>query len=68
MNDSAKMPEAVQQLAEQHGLSKVLRLYPEGVTAAAERGSKPIGDLPAGTTSISAPAPIFDPARFEKSE
>ena len=49
-------------------MSKALKLYPDGVKAAAERGLKPLGELPKGTTSISSPAPIFDPARFEKSE
>ena len=68
MSDASKNPDTVRQLAEQHGLSKALKLYPDGVKAAAERGLKPLGELPKGTTSISSPAPIFDPARFEKSE
>ena len=68
MSDAPKIPEAVRLLAEQHGLSKALKLFPEGVKAAVERGLKPLGALPAGTTSISSPAPIFNPARFEKSE
>jgi hypothetical protein len=66
MTDAPKTPEAVRLLAEQHGLSKALKLFPEGVTAAVERGLKPLGELPKGTTSISCPAPIFDPARFER--
>jgi hypothetical protein len=68
MSDAPKTPDAVQLLAEQHGLSKALKLYPDGVTAAAERGLKPLGDLPKGTTSISSPAHIFNPARFERDE
>jgi hypothetical protein len=36
--------------------------------AAAERGLKPLGELPKGTTSISSPAHIFNPARFERDE
>jgi len=68
MNDAAKSPEAVRLLAEQHGLSRALKLFPDGVKAAIERGMKPLGDLPKGTTSISSPAHIFNPARFEKSE
>lgn len=65
MSDALKIPEAVRLLAEQQGLSKALRLFPDGVKAAAERGLKPLGELPQGTTPISSPAPIFDPARFE---
>ena len=66
MSDASKIPEAVRLLAEQHGLAKALKLYPDGVKAAAERGLKPLGELPKGTTSISSPAPIFNPARFER--
>ena len=65
MSDASKNPDTVRQLAEQHGLSKALKLFPDGVQAAAERGLKPLGELPKGTTSISSPAPIFNPARFE---
>ena len=68
MNDVSKIPEAVRLLAEQHGLGKALKLFPDGVKAAAERGLKPLGELPEGTTSISSPAPIFYPARFERDE
>jgi dihydroorotase len=65
MSDASKIPEAARLIAEQQGLAKALKLYPEGVKAAAERGLKPLGALPKGTTSISSPAPIFNPARFE---
>ena len=68
MSDASKIPEAVRLLAEQHGLAKALKLYPDGVKAAAERGLKPLGALPKGTTSISSPAPVFNPARFERDE
>jgi hypothetical protein len=68
MGDAPKTPEAVRLLAEQHGLSKTLKLYPDGVTAAVERGLKPLGALPKGTTSISSPAPVFNPASFERDE
>ena len=68
MSEASKIPDAVRLLAEQHGLAKALKLYPEGVTAAVERGLKPLGALPKGTTSISSPAPVFDPARFERDE
>ena len=65
MSDAPKISDAVRLFAEQQGLSKALKLYPEGVKAAAERGLKPLGALPKGTTSISSPAPVFNPARFE---
>ncbi len=66
MSDAPKSPETVRLLAEQQGLAKALKLYPNGVKAAIERGLKPLGELPKGTTPISSPAPIFNPARFEK--
>ena len=68
MSEAPKTPDALRLLAEQHGLAKALKLYPEGVKAAAERGLRPLGALPKGTTSISSPAPVFNPARFEKNE
>jgi dihydroorotase len=68
MSDAPKTPDAVRLIAEQQGLAKALKLYPEGVTAAVERGLKPLGDLPKGTTSISSPAPVFNPARFERDQ
>jgi hypothetical protein len=68
MSDASNIPEAVRLLAEQRGLAKALKLFPDSVKAAAERGLKPLGELPQGTTSISSPAPIFNPARFEKSK
>ena len=68
MSDASKNSETVRLLAEQHGLSKALKLFPDGVQAAAERGLKPLGELPKGTTSISSPAPIFNPTRFESEQ
>ena len=68
MSDALKTPDAVRLLAEQNGLSKALKLYPDGVKAAVERGLKPLGALPKGTTSISSPAPVFNPARFERDQ
>ena len=45
--------EAVRLMAEQRrGLAKVLKLYPHEMQAAAERGLKPLGAAPKGTTSI----------------
>jgi hypothetical protein len=66
MSDASKVPNAIRVSAEQHGLSKALELYPDAVKAAAERGLKPLAELPKGTTSISSPAHIFNPARFER--
>ena len=68
MSDAANILEAVRLMAERRGLAKVLKLYPHEMQAAAERGLKPLGELPKDTTSISSPAPIFDPARFERGE
>jgi hypothetical protein len=65
MSDGSNILEAVRLMAERRGLAKVLKLYPHEMQAAAERGLKPLGELPKGTTSISSPAPIFNPARFE---
>jgi hypothetical protein len=57
--------DAVRLLAEQAGLSKALKLFPEGVKSAVERGSKPIGDPPKGFVPTASPAPVFNPAAFE---
>jgi hypothetical protein len=66
MSDASNIPEGVRLMAEQHALAKALKLFPGGVKAAAERGLKPLGELPKGTTAISSPAHIFNPARFER--
>jgi hypothetical protein len=68
MSDKDQLPESVRLLAEQHGLGKALKLFPDGVKAAVERGLRPLGDPPPGNSPIASPAPIFNPARFEKSE
>jgi hypothetical protein len=68
MSDAPTVPDHIRLSAEQHGLAKALKLFPDGVKAAAERGLKPLGDPPKGMSPIASPAPIFDPARFEKSE
>jgi len=62
----ASVPESVRLAAEQHGLGKALKLFPEGVKAAAERGMKLLGEAPKGNSPIASPAPIFNPARFER--
>jgi hypothetical protein len=61
-------PDAIRLMAERHGLAKALKLFPDSVKAAAERGLKPLGKAPTGTSPIASPAHIFNPARFEKSE
>jgi hypothetical protein len=66
MSEKNELPENVRLLAEQYGLGKALRLFPDGVKAAAERGLRPLGDPPPGHSPIASPAPIFDPARFER--
>jgi hypothetical protein len=65
MSEAANVPEHIRIAAEQHGLGKALKLYPDGVKAAAERGLKPIGAPPKGTSPIATPAAIFNPARFD---
>ena len=64
MSDASNIPEAVRLLAEQRGLAKVLKLFPDGVKAAVERGQRPVGDH-RGLSPIASPAPVFDPTRFE---
>jgi hypothetical protein len=61
-----EISDTVRLLAEQAGLAKALKLFPEGVKSAIERGSKPIGDPPKGHVPTASPAPVFDPAAFDK--
>ena len=68
MSEAANMPEHIRVLAEQAGLARALKLFPDGVSAAAERGLRPLGELPAGPSPTTQPAHVFNPARFEKSE
>jgi hypothetical protein len=68
MSDACKVPESIRLAAEQQGLGKALKLFPDGIKAAAERGLKPLGEPPKGTSPIVSPAPVFDPARFERDE
>jgi hypothetical protein len=65
MSSAADNSEAVRLLAEQAGLEKALKLFPDGVKAAAERGTKPLGDPPKGHVPTASPAPVFNPAAFE---
>jgi hypothetical protein len=59
-------PDPVRLLAAQQGLERALELFPDAVKAAVERGSRPLGPPPAGTPALIAPAPVFNPARFER--
>jgi hypothetical protein len=61
-----EISDMVQLLAEQVGLGKALTLFPEGVKSAVERGLKPIGDPPKGHVPTASPAPVFNPAAFDK--
>ena len=65
MSDAWNNPESIRLLAEQAGLAKALKLFPDGVKSAIERGSKPIGDPPKGHVPTASPAPVFNPAAFE---
>ena len=55
-------------MAEQHGLKRALEMFPDGVKAAAERGLRPVGDPPGGHVPTAHPAPVFDPARYERGQ
>ena len=68
MSDASKIPEHIRLAAEQHGLGKALELFPEGVKAAYERGTRPLGGPPKANSPIASPAPIFNPASFERDE
>jgi hypothetical protein len=63
----AQTPEQLRLMSEQAGLGKALKLFPDGVKAAVERGLKPVGDHP-GISPTASPAPVFDPSRFEPSK
>jgi hypothetical protein len=68
MSDASDSPEAIRVLAQQAGLARALELFPDEVKAAAERGLRPLGEPPAGTSPILSPAPIFDPTQYEGDE
>jgi hypothetical protein len=65
---SNDIPESVRRLAEQAGLAKAMKLFPDGVKSAAERGLRPLGDPPKGHVPTASPAPVFNPAAFERSK
>jgi hypothetical protein len=66
MTDEVSIPEYIRLAAEQHGLGKALKLFPEGVKSAYDRGTRPLGEPPKGTSPIASPAAVFNPARFEQ--
>ena len=66
MGNAPDISEVTRLLAEQAGLAKALKLFPDGVKAALERGMKPLGDPPKGHVPTASPAPVFNPAAFEK--
>jgi hypothetical protein len=68
MSDASDVPEAIRLLARQAGLARALELFPDEVKAAAERGLRPLGELPSGLSSITHPAPVFDPAQCGRDE
>ena len=68
MSDAPISPEQLRLLCEQDGLSRALKLFPDGVKGAAERGLRPLGDPPGGLSPIASPAPVFNPARFEQDQ
>jgi hypothetical protein len=68
MSETANVPESARLAAEQHGLSKALRLFPDSVKAASEKGLKPLGMPRQGIVPTASPANVFNPARFEKNE
>lgn len=61
----AKISDTVRAIAEQQGLARALKLYPDAIKAAAERGLRPLGDAPPGNSPIASPAPVFDPSSHE---
>jgi hypothetical protein len=68
MSDASKIPEHIRLAAEQHGLGKALKLFPDSVKGAYERGLKPLGAPPKGISPIASPAAIFNPSRFEQDQ
>ena len=66
MSDASDISESNRLLAEQAGLAKALKLFPDGVKTAIERGLKPLGDPPKGHVPTASPAPVFNPAAFDK--
>jgi hypothetical protein len=66
MSETANVPESVRLAAEQRGLSKALKLFPDGVKGAVEKGLKPLGTPAQGVSPIASPASVFNAMRFEQ--
>jgi len=66
MGNAPDISEVTRLLAEQAGLAKALKLFPDGVKAAIDRGLKPLGDPPKGHVPTASPAPVFNPVAFDK--
>jgi hypothetical protein len=68
-DDKAETPSAdiLHALIEMRGLGRAYARYPEIVTAAFERGRRPIGSFPENFSALTEPASRFT-ARTEKSE
>jgi hypothetical protein len=66
MSDETRPAEHVRVIAEQAGIARALELFPEAVNAAADRGLRPLADPPTGHSPTAHPAPVFDPASFER--
>jgi hypothetical protein len=66
MSNDEKNSSFLRALAELYGVQRALEKFPDGVKAAAERGLRPVGAMPPGNSPITHPAPIFDPATYER--
>ena len=47
---------------------RYINLFPAGVKAGFERGTRPLGAAPKDTPPLLHPAPVFDPMRFESKQ
>ena len=68
MSDAPISPEQLRLLCEQKGLRVRVKLFPDGVKAAAERGLRPVGDPPGRHLADRLAGAGVDPSRFEKGE
>jgi hypothetical protein len=66
MSEPASASESLRLAAEQRGLSKAMKLFPDGVKGAIEMGLKPLGTPAQGISPTASPASAFNPARFEQ--
>jgi hypothetical protein len=68
MSNKSEIPETLHMLAEQAGLKRAFKMFPDDVKAAAERGHRPIGAMPPGNPPLTHPAQIFGPEQNEVGE